>query len=80
MVSFSSRIVFSAGEPSKINIFGLTNWIWRIKYGLHAVISSASGVRLFGGRHFTVLAINISVSLFKPTDSRILVNNWPVYR
>ena len=47
----------AAGRPSATMSFGCSSAICRARNGWQAAISSGSGVRLLGGRHFTVLAM-----------------------
>ena len=51
----SSNLV--AKLPSVITILGRINPIWRSSHGLHVSISSGSGSRFPGGRHFTTFAM-----------------------
>ncbi len=49
--------VFAAGDPSATIALGPIASICRMRNGRHVSISSFSGSRLFGGRHFTMLAM-----------------------
>ena len=55
-------------------------WIYQFqllfRYGSHRSISSGSGLRLPGGRHFKILQIKTS-SRFNPIASSILFRNCP---
>src|SRR5579862_381334 len=74
LLVFSS--VFAAGAPSATITRGEINSSCSVRNGEHAAISSGSGVRLFGGRHLTVLQMYTS-SRFNPIAPMILLSNWP---
>ena len=44
--------------PRSTRHFGRMRAIWRFRYGTHAAISGGDGVRLLGGRHLQMFAMN----------------------
>ena len=57
MPSLVCRRVLVAKLPTVTTTLGAISSSWRSNQGLQAAISSGSGSRLPGGRHFTTLAM-----------------------
>ena len=60
LASGSPESPLNAVAPSATIVFGLTNAIWRRRYGMQTAISSGVGVRFCGGRHLMMFAMKTS--------------------
>ena len=74
-VGFAASVC-AAHAPRHTITFGSRASSWRIKYGEQVLISSGSGRRFSGGRHFTTLQMYTSLRC-KPIASIICVSNFP---
>ncbi len=60
-------------------IFGCTNSTCRRRKGSHCAISSGSGLRLPGGRHFSTLAMKTLSRRFRPSARSMLSRSLPAW-